>query len=204
MHISEKQSGPGRGGRKIMKRQIETTLKALLAASLAATLLGCAARPPQRIQDAIQTANRYLPKYVAEANKALADPEHLDRESLAGIGNRLAEVLEALNRWASGQEKNAGGGQTMTEILDRNSEAVREAGRHLVEISGELAAGKIDDALARLYAARQAYSKWEELDQAVADIEGVIRDREGMLAIQRILAESVGTVLGSVLKSRLP
>lgn len=92
----------------------------------------------------------------------------------------------------------------MKEILERNSEAVREAGRQLVEIGAELAAGKIDDALARLDAARQAYPEWEELDHAAADIEGVIRDREGMLAVQHILAEIVGTVLGSALRSRLP
>ena len=45
----------------------------------------------------------------------------------------------------------------MKEILERNSDAVREAGRQLVEIGAELAAGKIDDALARLDTARQAY-----------------------------------------------
>lgn len=89
-----------------MRRQVETILKALLAASLAASLLGCAAaRPPQRIQDAIHTANRYMPECVAEANKALAHAAHPDRERLAGIGDRLAEVLAALDRWASGQEK---------------------------------------------------------------------------------------------------
>ena len=92
----------------------------------------------------------------------------------------------------------------MKEILERNSEAVREAGRQLVEIGAELAAGKIDDALARLDTARQAYPECEELDQAAAHIEGVIRDREGMFAVQHILAEIVGTVLGSVLRSRLP
>ena len=120
----------------------------------------------------------------------------------------------------------------MKEILERNSEAVREAGRQLVEIGAELAAGKIDDALARLDTARQAYTEWDELDQAAADIEGVIRDREGgraaaksvlaaltqaldaaltqnrpcgsHLAVQHILAEIVGTVLGSALRSRLP
>ena len=92
----------------------------------------------------------------------------------------------------------------MKEILERNSEAVREAGRKLVEIGAELAAGKIDDALARVEAVRQTYYEWEELDQAAADIEGVIRDREGMLAVQHVLAELVGTVLGSVLRSRLP
>jgi len=32
----------------------------------------------------------------------------------------------------------------------------------------------------------------------------VIRDREGMLAVQHILAEIIGTVLGSALRSRLP
>jgi len=92
----------------------------------------------------------------------------------------------------------------MKEILERNSEAVREAGRQLVEIGAQLAAGKLDDALARLDTARQAYPEWEELDQAAADIEGVIRDRKVMLAVQHILAEIVGTVLGLALRSRLP
>ena len=92
----------------------------------------------------------------------------------------------------------------MKEILERNREAVREAGRRLVEIGAELAAGKIDDALARVEAVRQTYREWDELDQARVDIEGVIRDREGMLAVQHILADLVGTVLGAALTSRLP
>ena len=46
-----------------------------------------------------------MTEYVAEANKALADAEHPDRERLVGIGDRLAAVIEALDRWASGQEK---------------------------------------------------------------------------------------------------
>jgi hypothetical protein len=46
-----------------------------------------------------------MPEYVAEANKALTDAEHPDRERLVGIGDRLAEVLDALDRWAAGQEK---------------------------------------------------------------------------------------------------
>jgi hypothetical protein len=46
-----------------------------------------------------------MPEYVAEANKALADAEHPDRERLRGMGDRLAAVMEALDRWASGQEK---------------------------------------------------------------------------------------------------
>ena len=91
----------------------------------------------------------------------------------------------------------------MKEILERNREAVREAGRRLVEIGAELAAGKIDEALARLETARQNYHEWEELDRATADIEGVIRDREGMLAVQHVLGELVGTVLGAALRSGL-
>ena len=66
------------------------------------------------------------------------------------------------------------------------------------------AAGKIDEALARLAAAQGQYAEWDELDQARADIEDVIRDREGMLAVQHILADLVGTVLGAALRSRLP
>lgn len=92
----------------------------------------------------------------------------------------------------------------MREILKQNEAAVREAGRQLVEIGAELAAGKIDEAFARLAAAQGQYVEWDELDQARVDIEGVIRDREGMLAVQHILADLVGTVLGTALRSRLP
>ena len=92
----------------------------------------------------------------------------------------------------------------MREILKQNETAVREAGRQLVEIGAELAAGKIDEALARLVAAQGQYAEWDELNQARADIEGVIRDRKGMLAVQHILADLVGTVLGAALRSRLP
>ena len=91
----------------------------------------------------------------------------------------------------------------MREILKQNEIAVREAGRQLVEIGAELAGGKIDEALARLATAQGQYAEWEELDQARADIEGVIRHREGMLAVQHILADLVGTVLGAALRTRL-
>ncbi len=91
----------------------------------------------------------------------------------------------------------------MREILKQNETAVREAGRQLVEIGAELAGGKIDEALARLASTQGQYAGWKELDQARADIEGVIRDREGMLAVQHILADLVGTVLGAALRTRL-
>lgn len=92
-----------------MRKQVETILQALLAASVAVSLMGCAAtRPPQRIQDAIHTMNRHMPEYVIEANKALADTEHPDKERLIGMGERLADVVDALDRWASEQEKAQG------------------------------------------------------------------------------------------------
>ena len=82
------------------------TIEWLVALTLAGTLAGCATtQPPARIQEAIGTMNTHMPEYVAEANKALADAEHPDRERLPGIGDRLAEVLDALDRWAAGQEK---------------------------------------------------------------------------------------------------
>ena len=92
----------------------------------------------------------------------------------------------------------------MKEILEQNREAVREAGRQLLEIGTILAAGKIDDALAQAATARQTYREWEELDQARADIEGVIRDREGMVAMQNVLVDLTGAVIGAALIPRLP
>ena len=91
----------------------------------------------------------------------------------------------------------------MREILKQNETAVREAGRQLVEIGAELTDGKIDEALARLAAAQGRHAEWDELDQARADIAGVIRDREGMLAVQHILVDLVGTMLGAALRTRL-
>ena len=91
----------------------------------------------------------------------------------------------------------------MKEILEQNSDAVREAGRQLLEIGTILAAGKIDDALAQAATARQTYREWEELDQARADIEGVIRDREGMVAMQNVLVDLTGAVIGAALIPRL-
>ena len=92
-----------------MKKTVETLTRMVLvlalAAALAAALAGCAAtRPPQRIQDAIQTMHRHMPEYVAEANKTLEEAKHPERERLTGIGKRLAEALAALDRWAQGEE----------------------------------------------------------------------------------------------------
>ena len=88
-----------------MRRPVEAMTRMVLVLALAAFLAGCAAkRPPQRIQHAIQTMNRHMPEYVAEANQSLEDGKHPERERLKGIGERLAEALAALDRWAQGEE----------------------------------------------------------------------------------------------------
>ncbi len=89
-----------------MRKQFELVLQALLAAALTASMMGCAAtRPPVRIQSAVHTINRYMPEYVAEANKAIEATDHPDKERLTGIGDRLAAAIQSLNAWANGQGK---------------------------------------------------------------------------------------------------
>ncbi len=92
----------------------------------------------------------------------------------------------------------------MNAILEENREAVRAVGRQLMEIGAVLAAGKIDEAVARVSTARRTYREWEELDQARADIEGVIRDRERMRATRQELAQLVGAIIRAALLPRLP
>ena len=87
----------------------------------------------------------------------------------------------------------------MKEILQENSDAVRQAGEALVEIGTELAAGRIENALGRLEAAQQQYRAWAEMDQAIIDIQEAVHDRKNTLAVQQILTELVGTILGSAL-----
>ena len=66
---------------------------------------GCAHhRPPERVVNAIHTMNLYAPEYVRESNKALEQTQHPDAERLCGIGERLADALNALDRWAANQE----------------------------------------------------------------------------------------------------
>ena len=88
-----------------MRKAVEAMTRIVLVVVLAASLAGCAAtRPPQRIQHAIQTLNRHMPEYVAEANQTLEEAKHPDRERLKGIGKRLAEALAALDRWSRGED----------------------------------------------------------------------------------------------------
>jgi len=91
----------------------------------------------------------------------------------------------------------------MKEILRENKEAVRDAGLALIDIGSQLAAGKIDEALGQIEQSRQKYREWDELDRAVVKIEAVIRERESMLAVQQVVGEMVGVILGAALRSRL-
>ena len=84
----------------------------LLALTLAGTLAGCATtRPPERIQEAIATMNAHMPEYVAEANAALKSGGHPEAERLTGIGVRLQSGMEALDRWAKGEDIQQEGGK---------------------------------------------------------------------------------------------
>ena len=89
-------------------------------------------------------------------------------------------------------------------MLEEDREVVREVGRQLMEIGAVLAEGKMDEALERAATARRTYREWEQLDRARADIEGVIRNRERMVATRRELAELVGTIIRAALLLGLP
>ncbi len=77
----------------------------VIALCVAFTFAGCARnRPPGRVVNAIRVMNTYAPEYVSESNNALEQTKHPDAERLCGIGERLADALDALDRWAVKQE----------------------------------------------------------------------------------------------------
>jgi hypothetical protein len=88
----------------------------------------------------------------------------------------------------------------MKQILEQNSDAIREAGQALVDIGSELAAGRIDDAFELMEAARQKHVEWQELDQAILDIEEAVSNRTNTLAVQQILTELISSVLGIAIR----
>ena len=90
----------------------------------------------------------------------------------------------------------------MKDILKNNPEAVAAAGQQLLAIGKDLVSGKIDSVYKRAEVARQKYQEWEELDRATADVEGAIRDREGMIAVQHVVVDLVGTMVGAALRSQ--
>ena len=91
----------------------------------------------------------------------------------------------------------------MKDILKNNPEAVALAGKQLLAIGKDLLGGKIDDVYQQAEMARQKYREWEELDRAAADVEAVIREREGMVAVQHVVVDLVGTIVGAALRSQL-
>ena len=49
-------------------------------------------------------------------------------------------------------------------------------------------------------AARQKYVEWQELDQAILDIEEAVSNRTNTLAVQQILTELISSVLGIAIR----
>lgn len=90
----------------------------------------------------------------------------------------------------------------MKTILEQNSEVVRQAGKALVKIGADLAAGQIDGALDKLETAKQQYREWEELDKAIADIEQAGRGNQAIEEVQQVLVQLVGTILATSMLGR--
>ena len=90
----------------------------------------------------------------------------------------------------------------MKDILKNNPQAVALAGQQLMEIGKQLIGGKIDEVYTKAEVARQKYREWEELDRATADVEAVMREREGMVAVQHVVVDLVGTMVGAALRSQ--
>lgn len=90
----------------------------------------------------------------------------------------------------------------MKDILKNNPEAVALAGQQLLAIGKDLVGGKIDSVYNKAEVARQKYREWEELDRATADVEVAIRERERMVAVQHVVVDLVGTLVGAALRSQ--
>jgi len=81
---------------------LKKSLEWVIPLTLAGLIAGCATyRPPEQIQSATSTLNRYTPEYVREANKALIESMHPDAERLVGIGLRLQKAIDSLDSWAN-------------------------------------------------------------------------------------------------------
>ncbi len=81
---------------------LKKSLEWVIPLTLAGLIAGCTTyRPPEQIQSATSTLNRYTPEYVREANKALIESRHPDAERLVGIGLRLQKAIDSLDSWAN-------------------------------------------------------------------------------------------------------
>jgi hypothetical protein len=90
----------------------------------------------------------------------------------------------------------------MKAILEQNSEVVRQAGKELVKIGADLAAGHIDSALEKLETAKQEYREWVELDKAIVDIEQAGRMKQADEQVQQVLVKLVGTIIATSLRGQ--
>ncbi len=90
----------------------------------------------------------------------------------------------------------------MKTILEQNSEVVRQAGKALVKIGADLAAGQIDGALDKLETAKQEYREWVELDKAIAGIEQAGRGVQASEEVQQVLVQLVGTILATSMRGQ--
>lgn len=90
----------------------------------------------------------------------------------------------------------------MKTILEQNSGVVRQAGKDLVKIGADLAAGQIDSALDKLETAKQEYREWVELDKAIVDIEQAGRGNQASEEVQQVLVKLVGTILATSMPGR--
>ena len=90
----------------------------------------------------------------------------------------------------------------MKTILEQNSEVARQAGKALVKIGADLAAGQIDGALDKLETANQQYREWLELDKAIADIKQAGRGMQASEEVQQVLVLLVGTILATSMRGQ--
>ena len=91
----------------------------------------------------------------------------------------------------------------MKELLEKNEESVREAGRKLIEVGENMVDGRFDNLLNQI-GVSQIYPAWEELIKAREDIEEAIEMREDAIAVHRVLIEVISSIVSSVFKFRLP
>ena len=89
-----------------MKISSRMTAVTIVSLAILGFIAGCATvRPPARIQNGIRIMNNYMPEYVDAANKALEASDNPDKKRLIGMGERLQEGLDALDRWANSDDK---------------------------------------------------------------------------------------------------
>jgi len=74
----------------------------------------------------------------------------------------------------------------LLDVLTGQPELLGQLGRRLLEIGGEMLAGRVDDKLASLLGASE-YPAWQELDQAIAVIQHEARHEQLMPELEEAL-----------------